>query len=50
MHAALNMFLVVMLSKGSMVDASKLRFDFSDPKAVTKDEIKQMNYWLINIP
>jgi alanyl-tRNA synthetase len=28
--------------KGSLVDASKLRFDFSHPKAVTKDEIKQI--------
>tara|TARA_B100000287_G_scaffold432721_1_gene492667 strand:+ start:94 stop:2664 length:2571 start_codon:yes stop_codon:yes gene_type:complete len=28
--------------KGSLVDSTKLRFDFSHPKAVTKDEIKQI--------
>ena len=37
------MFLEIMLhQKGSLVDSNKLRFDFSHPKAVTKDEIKQI--------
>jgi alanyl-tRNA synthetase len=43
MHAALKHVLGNHVEqKGSLVDASKLRFDFSHPKAVTKDEIKQI--------
>jgi alanyl-tRNA synthetase len=43
MHAALKQVLGNHVEqKGSLVDASKLRFDFSHPKAVTKDEIKQI--------
>jgi alanyl-tRNA synthetase len=43
MHAALkNVLGSHVEQKGSLVDASKLRFDFSHPKAVTKDEIKQI--------
>ena len=43
MHAALKHVLGDHVEqKGSLVDASKLRFDFSHPKAVTKDEIKQI--------
>ena len=43
MHAALKYVLGSHVEqKGSLVDASKLRFDFSHPKAVTKDEIKQI--------
>ena len=43
MHAALKHVLGSHVGqKGSLVDASKLRFDFSHPKAVTKDEIKQI--------
>ena len=43
MHAALKHVLGSHVEqKGSLVDASKLRFDFSHPKAVTKDEIKQI--------
>ncbi len=42
-HAALKHVLGSHVEqKGSLVDASKLRFDFSHPKAVTKDEIKQI--------
>ena len=43
MHAALKHVLGSHVEqKGSLVDASKLRFDFSHSKAVTKDEIKQI--------
>lgn len=43
MHAALKHVLGSHVEqKGSLVDASKLRFDFSHPKSVTKDEIKQI--------
>ena len=43
MHAALKHVLGSHIEqKGSLVDSSKLRFDFSHPKAVTKDEIKQI--------
>jgi alanyl-tRNA synthetase len=43
MHAALKHVLGNHVEqKGSLVDASKLRFDFLHPKAVTKDEIKQI--------
>ena len=43
MHAALKYVLGSHVEqKGSLVDASKLRFDFSHPKAVTKDEIKEI--------
>ena len=43
MHAALKHVLGNHVEqKGSLVDASKLRFDFSHSKAVTKDEIKQI--------
>ena len=43
MHAALKHVLGSHVEqKGSLVDASKLRFDFLHPKAVTKDEIKQI--------
>ena len=43
MHAALKYVLGSHVEqKGSLVDASKLRFDFSHPKAVTKDEIKKI--------
>ena len=43
MHAALKHVLGNHVEqKGSLVDSSKLRFDFSHPKAVTKDEIKQI--------
>ncbi len=43
MHAALKHVLGSHVEqKGSLVDASKLRFDFSHPKAVTKVEIKQI--------
>ena len=43
MHAALKHVLGSHVEqKGSLVDASKLRFDFSHPKAVTKGEIKQI--------
>ena len=43
MHAALKHVLGSHVEqKGSLVDASKLRFDFSHPKAVTKDEIKEI--------
>ena len=43
MHAALQHVLGSHVEqKGSLVDASKLRFDFSHPKAVTKDEIKEI--------
>ena len=43
MHAALKHVLGSHVEqKGSLVDASKLRFDFSHPKAVTKDEIKKI--------
>ena len=43
MHAALKHVLGSHVEqKGSLVDSSKLRFDFSHPKAVTKDEIKQI--------
>ena len=48
MHAALKHVLGSHVEqKGSLVDASKLRFDFSHPKAVTKDEIKQIEF-LVN--
>ena len=43
MHAALKHVLGSHVEqKGSLVDASKLRFDFSHPKAVTKDEIREI--------
>jgi alanyl-tRNA synthetase len=43
MHAALKHVLGSHVEqKGSLVDASKLRFDFSHPKGVTKDEIKEI--------
>jgi len=43
MHAALKHVLGEHVQqKGSLVDESKLRFDFSHPKAVTKDELKQV--------
>jgi alanyl-tRNA synthetase len=43
MHAALKHVLGNHVEqKGSLVDSSKLRFDFSHPKAVTKDELKQI--------
>ena len=43
MHAALKHVLGHHVEqKGSLVDSSKLRFDFSHPKAVTKDELKQI--------
>ena len=43
MHAALKHVLGNHVEqKGSLVDATKLRFDFSHPKAVTKDEIKEI--------
>ena len=43
MHAALKHILGDHVEqKGSLVDSTKLRFDFSHPKAVTKDEIKEI--------
>jgi alanyl-tRNA synthetase len=43
MHAALKHVLGNHVEqKGSLVDSTKLRFDFSHPKAVTKDELKQI--------
>ncbi|MDA9936495.1 alanine--tRNA ligase [Gammaproteobacteria bacterium] len=43
MHAALKHVLGNHVEqKGSLVDSSKLRFDFAHPKAVTKDELKQI--------
>ena len=43
MHAALKHILGDHVEqKGSLVDSTKLRFDFSHPKAVTNDEIKKI--------
>ena len=43
MHASLKHILGDHVEqKGSLVDSTKLRFDFSHPKAVTKDEIKEI--------
>ena len=43
MHAALKHVLGNHVEqKGSLVDSTKLRFDFSHPKAVTKDEIAEV--------
>jgi alanyl-tRNA synthetase len=43
MHAALKHVLGDHVQqKGSLVDALKLRFDFSHPKAVSKDELKEI--------
>ena len=43
MHAALREVLGDHVEqKGSLVDSNKLRFDFSHPKAVTKDQIQQI--------
>ena len=43
MHAALKHVLGNHVEqKGSLVDSNKLRFDFSHPKAVTKDQIQQI--------
>ena len=43
MHAALKHVLGDHVEqKGSLVDSTKLRFDFSHPKAVTKDEIAEV--------
>jgi alanyl-tRNA synthetase len=43
MHAALKHVLGDHVQqKGSLVDSTKLRFDFSHPKAVSKDELKKI--------
>lgn len=43
MHAALKQVLGDHVQqKGSLVDSTKLRFDFSHPKAVSKDELKKI--------
>ncbi|HJN38287.1 MAG TPA: alanine--tRNA ligase [Gammaproteobacteria bacterium] len=51
LHAALRLELGDhLVQKGSLVDAGKLRFDFSCPKALTKDQLNKIevvvNHWV----
>lgn len=47
LHAALYEILGTHISQaGSLVEASRLRFDFSHPKALTADEIAQIEEWV----
>jgi alanyl-tRNA synthetase len=56
MHEALRQILGEHVQqKGSLVDAEKLRFDFSHYQSVTKDEITQIETWVndqirLNVP
>ncbi len=47
LHAAMHKILGEHVrQKGSLVDADRLRFDFSHPEPVTADEIVQIEHWV----